>query len=235
VARGLSHSTVSKHVKSLEMSLGVTLLHRTSRVMTLSEEGRIVLEYSRRVGAEVRALSEHLEAMRGEVRGELRVNSLRHVGRHVVEPAMALFLKAHPSARVTLVLDDGPLNFSRDGFDLAVRVGLAAEARLMARKLSDNPVCLVASPDFLARVGVPAHPSELAHVPAVAYAAGDVEITTWTYEEASAVRSVEVVPACRVNDGNALLNAGRGGVGVGYVSRFAAREAMVRGALVDLF
>jgi len=173
--------------------------------------------------------------MRGEVRGELRVNSLRHVGRHVVQPAMTAFLKAYPRARVWLTLDDGPLNFSRDGFDLAVRVGLAAEAHLMARKLMDNPVCWVASPHFLERVGMPDHPADLAHVPTVAYAAGGLEITTWAYEEAGTVHAVEVMPVCRVNDGNALLEAVSEGLGVGYVSRFAAQEALEEGVLVELF
>ncbi len=232
--RGLSHSTVSKHIKSLERSLGVQLLHRTSRVMSLTERGRVVLDYSRRVGGCVEELQRRLDELRGEVRGELRVASLVHVGKHIVQPAAAAFLREHPHARVQLSLSDAPLAFSRDGLDLAVRVGLQAESTLTARKLLNNEVCIVAAPALLARHGAPQHPSQLAALPTVGYRSAAVTITVWRYLEGGEHRSVEVTPRFLVNDGNALLDAARDGLGVAYLSRFAAREDLERGALVQL-
>lgn len=232
--RGLGHSTVSKHVRSLESDLGVRLLHRTSRSMALTPEGAVVAETSRQVGRLVGDLQERLAAMEGEVRGRLRVQALVHVGRHLVEPALARLLAAHPGLQVELVLDDGPLRFTEGGFDAAVRVGLDAEASLSARKLCDNDVCVVASPALAASLPDLTHPRDLAHCPTVAYQAGNLAITRWRYREGAEVHAVSVPPRLRASDGNALLRAVLAGVGVGYLSRFAAAQALADGRLVAL-
>ncbi|MEM9459047.1 MAG: LysR family transcriptional regulator [Myxococcota bacterium] len=229
---GLSHSTVSKHIRTLESALGVQLLHRTSRSMNLTEHGQLVYGYSRDVGASVEQLMLHLDEVRDEVRGQLRISCLRHVGRHLVQPAIARLMTRHPRIRVTLVLDDGPLAFHRDGFDLAIRVGRGAEGSLTARKLLDNPVCMVASPGLLERRGSPEHPRQLASYPTVAYVAGPLQITAWTYIDQGEYRTVQVDPGLCVDDGNGLLDAVRAGLGIGYLSAFAVREDLDRGTLV---
>ncbi len=230
--RGLSHSTVSKHVRSLETALGVQLLNRTSRTMSLTEAGAVVLASSRRVGASVDTLYEQLDALRGDVVGGLRVNSLVHLSRHIVQPAIETYLDAHPRARVELVVDDGPLQFTRDGFDLAVRVGRLAEGSLTASKLLDNDVCIAAAPQLLARIDAPHHPEDLARLPTVAYRSSQFDISTWTYVDAGSFRSVDVAPVCTVNDGNALLDLVLSGLGIGYLSAFPAAAHLRSGALV---
>ncbi len=232
--RGLSHSTVSKHIQSLEAELGVSLLNRTSRSMSLTEAGSVVLGYSRRVGASVDELEGRLDELRGEVVGELRVTSLVHIGKHLVQPAIARYLREFPRSRVQLVLDDGPLHFVRDGYDLAVRVGLHVEGSLTASKLIDNQVCIAAAPSLLERWAAPRHPSELAKLPTVGYRSSQFDISAWTYVEGGEFRTVEVDPVCKVNDGNALLDLVLAGLGVGYLSRFAAEEHIRRGELVRL-
>lgn len=232
--RGLSHSTVSKHIKALEQQLGVTLLNRTSRTMSLTDEGRVVYETALRVHEHFDVLDERLEQMRGQVRGQLRVNALVHVGRHLVQPAIRSYLEEFPNMRVDARFDDGPLHFTRDGFDLAVRVGRHVEPHLVAQKLRDNQVCIVASPDFVDEHGAPEHPEALAHLPTVAYATADVLITAWPFVLEGEFRTVEVNPVCTVNEGNALLDAVRRGVGIGYLSAFAAQEDLHSGRLVQL-
>ncbi|MEM9731453.1 MAG: LysR family transcriptional regulator [Myxococcota bacterium] len=229
--RGLSHSTVSKQVKALEAELGATLLHRTSRTMSLTDEGRLALDCSRRMGAHIDELLERLEEMRGDVRGEIKVSALVHVGKHVVEPAVATYLREHPGARVSLTLDDEPLHFTRDGLDLAVRVGRHAEGSLIARKLLDNDVCLAAAPSFVKRHGLPKHPTDLAEWPTVAYASGAVDISVWTYVENGEFRTVNVSPVYRTNDGNALREAVCAGLGIGYLSTFSVRDEFASGRL----
>ena len=230
--RGLSHSTVSKHIRVLEERLGVQLLRRTSRAMSLTEEGQLVYDLSRRIGAAFDELFDRLDRRRGEISGTLRVNSLLHVGRHLVQPAVAALVRAHPGLRVALTLDDGPLAFHRDGYDVAVRVGLPEEGSLTARKLCDNDVCLAATEELLTRAGRLRHPAELADYPTVAYAAGSIEITRWPYIDAGDVKTVEVSPVCVVDNGNALLDAVYSGLGVGYVSSFAVRRDLDEGRLL---
>lgn len=232
--RKLSHSTVSKHIKSLEAELGVSLLNRTSRSMSLTEAGSLVLGYSRRVGSSVEELRERLDELRGEVVGELRINSLVHVGRCLVQPAIASYVREFPRSRVQLFLDDGPLHFNREGYDLALRVGLHAEGSLTASKLVDNRVCIVAAPALIERWGAPSHPSELAELPAVVYHSPQFDISAWTYVEAGEFRTVEVQPVCEVNEGNALLELVLAGLGVGYLSAFAVEDCIRRGELVRL-
>ena len=232
--RGLSHSTVSKQLKALEMELGVTLLHRTSRTMSLTDEGRLALDCSRRMGTHIEELLERLEELRGEVRGELKVSTLVHLGKHVVQPAVAKYLLEYPGTRVSLTLDDEPLHFTKDGLDLAVRVGRDVEGSLIARKLVDNDVCLAAAPSFVDRCGLPCHPGQLAEFPTVAYASRAVDISVWTYVEDGVFRTVEVNPVCRVNDGNALRDAVCAGLGIGYLSAFSVRDELASGRLTRI-
>lgn len=232
--RGLSHSTVSKHIKALEAELGVLLLNRTSRTMSLTEAGRIVLGYSRRVGISVSELHEKLDELRGEVVGELRINSVVHVGKALVQPAIVRYLREFPRSRVNLVLDDSTLHFNRDAYDLAVRVGLHAEGSLTASRLVKNDVCIVASPYFVDTWGHPDHPSRLADMPIVGYRSREFDISTWTYMEGGEYRTVQVNPVCKVNGGNALLDFVLAGVGAGYLSYFSVKEHLERGELVRL-
>lgn len=230
----LNHSTVSKHVKTVERELRVQLLERTSRTMRLTAPGRIVYEHSGRIGVAYREMLRRLDEMRGEVSGELRIGSLLHVGHHVLQPAVARFLAAFPEVRVTLLLQDEPLAFYRNSLDLALRVGLPSEGTLIARKLLDNDVCLVATPELLERAGPLEHPEDLAQYPTVAYSSADVEITSWAYSEGGEERTVSVHPRLRTTDGNSLLTAVRNGIGVGYLSTFAVREDLEVGRLVTV-
>lgn len=230
----LNHSTVSRHVKTLERQLGVQLLERTTRTMSVTAPGQVVLEHGRRIGVTLEDMHRRLEELRGDVVGELRIGSLVHVGQHIVQPATAIFLDRFPGVEVTLLLEDGPLAFHRKALDLALHVGLPAEGSLIARKLLDNDVVLAATPALLDRAGPLAHPQELESYPTVAYASGGVEVTAWAYTEGGVQRTVTVKPALRTSDGNSLLEAVRGGLGVGYLSAFAAREDLAAGRLVQV-
>ena len=228
----LNHSTVSKHVKTLERQFRVQLLERTSRSMRLTAAGEIVLEHSRRIGTTYEEMLQRLEEARGQVSGELRIGSLIHIERHLLQPAIQSFLADHPKVRITLVLQDEPLSFYRSELDLALHVGLPTEGTLIAKKLMDNEVCLAASPELLERAGPLEHPDELARYPTVAYASPEAEITTWAYREKGEERIVRVRPVLRTTDGNSLLEAVRHGLGVGYLSFFAARADLEAGRLV---
>lgn len=231
-AHNLSHSTVSKHVRTLEERLGVQLLVRTSRSMRLTDDGEVVYAHGMRIGAAVQDLEDALEARRGVVSGALKVTSVLHVAKHIVQPAVAALLETHPGVRVTLELSDGPLAFHAGGYDVAVRVGLPREESLTARKLLENHVCFVASPALLARAGALSHPSELATYPTLAYRAGTHDIRTWSYIEKGAVQSVRIHPVYTLNDGNALRDAALAGMGVAYLSAFAAQDDVKAGRLV---
>ncbi len=230
----LNHSTVSKHVKTLERELGAQLLERTSRTMRLTTHGQVVLEHSKRIGSTFEEMTQQLEESKGQVTGELRIGSLLHVGHHLMQPAISNFLAEYPRVRITLLLQDEPLAFYRNSLDIALCVGLPSEGSLISRKLADNDVCLVATPELLERAGPLSHPEELGSYPTVAYTSPADEITTWAYTEGNETRSVTVRPILRTTDGNSLLHAVRSGIGVGYLSSFAARADLDSGRLVEV-
>ncbi len=231
----VSHSTVSRRVRALEADLGFTLLNRTSRTMSLTDAGAIALDSGKQVAVTLDTLRSRLDELRGGVTGVLRVSSVVHLGPPLVQPAIESFLDEHPTAQVALALDDGPLDFTRRGLDVAVRVGLLVEGHLVATKLMDNAVCIVATPDLLRRTGHPRHPAELQHMPAVVYRSPDYDISTWAYREGDEVHTVSVEGRVTVDDGRTLLELVLAGLGVGYLPRTVAHPYLDDGRLVDLF
>lgn len=231
---GLNHSTVSRHLKNLEAELQTLLLVRTSRTLSLTEEGRIAYEQITKIGDRVDELTRLLEERRAQVGGELKLTCLIHLFPLFVQPALRKFQAKYPHVRVSLVLNDGPLSFQQGGFDLALRVGLPSELSLTAQKLADNPVCLAATRGLLRKHGPLKHPRDLAHYPTVAYAGAEVDIVSWRYIDEGRVQSVRVQPCASVNEGNSLLALVRDGVGVGYLSRLSAQEDLRRGKLLEV-
>lgn len=232
--RGTGHSTISRQVKELESSLGVPLMTRTTRSKQLTAAGEVVLAYGRRIGEQFDQMRHELERLEQVVGGELRVHALTHVGDAIVMPAVAAFAEQHPDVELKLQFDDAPLEFHRHGLDLAVTVGLPAAERLVVRKLCDNDVCLVASAALVGERGLPESPSELLEWPTVAYASGDISVTSWNYELDGVTRALVVQPDLTVNGGVALLDAVRRGLGVGYLSWFSVADDLRSGALVRL-
>lgn len=232
--RRIAHSTVSRQIRALEASLGVPLMTRTTRSKQLTPAGEVVVRHAKRMGAQLDELRAELEQLERLVGGELRVQSLVHVGAALVLPAVDRFAKRHPEVEVQLVLDDAPLEFSKAGLDVALTVGLPTSDQLVARRLCDNEVCLVATPGLVAAHGVPRHPTDLLSWPAVAYRSGKVQIASWPYVDGDQVRTLDVRPRLTVNDGVSLLDAVRRGHGVGYLSRFSLVDDLREGRLVEL-
>jgi DNA-binding transcriptional LysR family regulator len=232
--RGLDPSTVSKHIKTLEMALAVEVLRRSSRQLSLTPAGRLVYEHATGIGEAVDGLEARLGELRDTPVGELRVGCMAHLSGPLVQPAVAALLTRAPRTRVSVLVQDGHLAFDRRRLDVAVQVGLPEEARLVVRKVADNPVWIVASPGLLHRCPAPSTPEALADYPVVAYRSDTTVVAAWPYLHTGERRKVVVRPRCWVDDGNALLDAIKAGVGAGYVSAFSAQQAVADGRLVRL-
>ncbi|MEM9072048.1 MAG: LysR family transcriptional regulator [Myxococcota bacterium] len=233
--RGTVHSTISRQIKELETSLGVPLMTRTTRRKELTAAGEVVLRHAQGIGNRYLEMLHELEQMEEVISGELRIQSLVHVGDAIVMPAVDAFTRAHPHVELRLHFDDGPLSFHQSGLDLALTVGLPSAEQLVVRKLCDNRVSVVASPSLIEAHGVPDHPEDLLAWPVVAYKSGTVSVASWPYEQDGEVHTLEVRPKLTVNDGVSLLTAIRRGHGAGYVSRFSVLEELARGDLIELF
>ncbi|MDE1995765.1 MAG: LysR family transcriptional regulator, partial [Rhizobiaceae bacterium] len=157
----VSKSVVSERLAEMEKMLGATLLHRTTRKLTLTEDGTAFLERATRIVTEVEAAAADIAERRGTLAGPLRLAAPVTFGRMHLGPALYPFLADHPDIELTLDLDDRRVDASSDGYDAIVRHGLIADSRLVAWKLARSRRLLVASPGYLNRYSAPGSLADL--------------------------------------------------------------------------
>lgn len=158
---GLSPPAVSRRLAGLERRLGVRLLNRTTRRLSLTPEGERYLTDGERILRDIEALERSLAASRDEPRGLLRINATFGFGRRHLAPIISSFAKAHPQVQVLLELTDKPLDLTAHAMDLGIRFGPPPDARVLARRIVANRRLLCAAPAYLARSGEPMVPNDL--------------------------------------------------------------------------
>lgn len=231
---GLSKSAVSKHVATLETRLGARLLTRTTRRVSPTEIG---LAYFDKAGDVLRAAAEAdamATAMQDAPTGELRISAPLSFGLRHVSPAVASFLRRYPAVSARLQLDDRRVELVAEGFDVAIRIGDLPDSTLIARKLAETDLCLVASPDYLAARGTPESVEALSDHDLLHYtnnAAGALWRLRGAHGEE---RTVRIGGRLSVNNGDALACAARDGLGIVLGPHFIVADLLASGALVEV-
>ena len=228
---GLSKSAVSKQVAALEDRLGARLLNRTTRRMSLTEAGSALIERCRRVLAEAEAAEDAVGMLQGAPAGVLRVAAPMTFGTMHLAPAIPDFLERHPGVSIDLSLNDRMIDLVEEGFDVAVRIARLADSSLMARKLAPMRRIMAASPDYLARRGVPARLADLAGHDCLSYsyiATGD----EWSFTGPDGEQSVRPSGRLRANNGEVLRAAALAGTGIATMPTFIAGPDLAAGRLV---
>lgn len=232
----MSAVMVGKHVSALEQQLGASLLERTTRKLTLTEIGASYLERCRDVLASVEAADQVAETLRAVPQGRLRITAPVAYGAQRLVPVISAYTAAYPLVQIDLALNDRVVDLAEEGIDVAIRSGKLAAATangLIARPLARSRMLVTASPDYLARCGVPRHPSELAQHNCLAFAAWGAD-HNWRFSRGETTVAVPVRGNFVSNHGHALLSAGLAGMGI-LVQNDALLEAHLRsGALVEL-
>ena len=157
---GMSPSAVSQTIRALEQHGGVTLLHRSTRKLALTEAGERYYPHCQRMLEAARAAAQSLQQARDAPTGELRVSAPVGFATHIA-PALAPFLAEAPQLRLRLLVDDAMIDLIDARIDVAIRIGRLADSNWVARRLCDFDTILCASPDYLARAGTPATPQQL--------------------------------------------------------------------------
>lgn len=232
--RSTTRAVVSRRIARLEETLGVRLLHRNTRKMSLTDVGRRVVCNAQRVRAEVLDVGAIVGDAKTAVEGNLRVASSVDFSRAYVEPAAVRFLAEHPDVELELRIEDSRTDLVSDGFDLAFRVGEPVDSQLVSRRLGELRMEVYASPSYLERRGTPLHPDELLLHDAVVYWTPTVRGLRWMYVEHGHSCAAQVVPRLSVNSGEAVLSAIREGVGIGLLPCFMATRLVAEGSLVRL-
>jgi DNA-binding transcriptional LysR family regulator len=233
-ALGLSKSAVSKQVSRLEDRLGVRLLNRTTRRLSLSEAGEAFYERCRRVLAEAEAAEAAVSHLAAAPRGTLRVNAPMSFGLQHVVPALPKFLGRYPEIDVDLALNDRYVDLVEEGYDVGVRIGRLADSSLIARRLARSRRLAVAAPAYLRRRGSPTHPSDLRRHDCLTYAYQAERAGQWRFRGADGAVRVEVGGRLRANNGDALREAVLAGMGIALLPTFIAGDDLRAGRLVEL-
>lgn len=161
-ALGQSTASVSRQLAALESRLGVRLLHRTTRRLSLTGEGEVFLERARRLLEELSEAEAEVTEHSAEAIGRLRINAPVSFGVQHLSGLWGGFLEQHPRLQLDITLSDRTVDLVEEGYDLAIRIGRLPDSMLIARQLSATRMVLCASPAYLERHGTPAHPADLA-------------------------------------------------------------------------
>jgi len=225
-----SKAAVSMQIQKLEDRLGVRLLNRTTRRLSLTDEGRAFYEHARRILDEAREAVDALDNLNAAPRGVLRFNAPMSFGTLHLGPAVADFMHAYPDIEIDMVLNDRRIDVVEDGFDLAIRIARLPDSSLIARRLAPCRRIVVASPDYWDRKGRPRHPLELKQHDALIY---DylAEPDTWAFKDESGEIGVNVTGRMRANNGEVLMDAARRGLGVAFAPTFFCCDEVRDGTL----
>lgn len=235
-ALDMSKTAVSRLVNDLEARLGVRLLHRTTRKLSLTPEGEIFLERCRQLMDGVAEAEAELSTHAGEAIGQLRVNVPVTFGLLHLAPLWPAFMALHPRVTLDVTLSDRLVDLVEEGFDVAVRIARLQVSSLISRQLTTTRLILCASPDYLRRNGSPGHPAELANHAVIAYsllAMGDQWEFSAPQEKADPIL-VRVRPHMRTNSGDTCVAAALQHMGLVLQPSFLVHPHLESGALVEV-
>jgi DNA-binding transcriptional LysR family regulator len=230
---GISASAVGKSVARLEDGLGVRLLNRSTRRISLTEEGELFLERCARIVRELEEAEAEVTRGRQSPRGRLRV-SLPAIGYRMLVPLLPEFTRRYPEIELDLDFSDRIVDLIGEGVDVAMRSGSFADSRLKARPLGAYRFAVVASPAYLAARGAPLKPVDLGEHARLAFRhAGDGQLQEWRFGGAQEDAAPPLRAALAFNNVEALVGAAEAGLGLAYVPDFAVRQLLHDGKLVE--
>jgi len=233
-AMNLSQSMATKHVAALEKRLGISLFHRSTRRLSLTEAGRNYLESAERILTELDAADSAVSADRFEPRGLLRLSAPMSFGTHQIAPSLYECCKRYPHLNVELGLNDRLVDLAEEGWDLAVRVGTLESSALLARRLAPCRTVVAASPSYLKAHGTPKTIADLKHHNCLGYT---LSRTTgagrWLFGTGQE-KIVEVSGNVRANNGDSLRAAAVAGLGIVYEPTFIVGDDLRAGTLISI-
>ena len=228
----VSVAVASQRLKRLERSLGVRLLHRTTRQLRPTAEGIALAEQGRPLVEDLEALTGNLRKTAKDVAGTLRVTLPATFGLQYVSPLLPEFLSRHPRLRLHIDLTDQMRDLVSEGLDLAIRIGTLKSSELIATRLASNRRVLCASPDYLRRHGTPKKPEDLTKHECLLMAVSRDASDTWQLRDATGKETrVRVSSRLRSNLGEVIRDAALGGLGISLHSTWHVCEDLRAGRL----
>jgi len=228
----LSKSVVSERLAEIERTLGATLLHRTTRKLTLTEDGLAFLPRANRIMQEIAEAAGDMAERRGTLAGPLRIAAPVTFGRMHLGPALYPFLAAHPKIELSLDLDDRRVDAVSDGYDAILRHGPIFDSRLVAWTLAPSRRLLVASREYLERCGRPISLAELEGHRGIFYT--NRGVADWRFQTPDGVVQLRAQLGLRVNNGDMMRDAAIAGLGIALLPTFIVGASIKEGSLVPI-
>ncbi len=226
---GLSNSQVSKRVAKLEARLGARLLYRTTRRVTLTDEGRRFSDLAVAARDNLLAAENAIRVQEGEIRGVLRVNLAGGFQEQYLVPLLVKYMQQNPALEMQLDFSDNPVDIVAEGYDLSICEGPLADSSLGGKPLTSFHRVFVASPDYLASRGEPLHPDDLAGHDCLASPGQQ-----WILNDKKKERRIRVKGRWRSENRHAIRGAARAGAGIANLPDFAVSEDLAQGTLVEV-
>ncbi|MFZ3513113.1 LysR family transcriptional regulator [Vibrio harveyi] len=227
---GLSPAVASAHINKLEEGLGVRLVHRTTRKVSLTEEGQAFLPHAEEVLATVEAARGAVGVGHKAPTGTFRVTASASFGRLHLVPALKGFMAKYPELTIDFRFSDSIIDMVEGGFDVAVRLAELKDSSLVARKLAPDRRIVVASPEYLAQHGTPQSPEELVNHECVTLAG----LENWVFETPEGQYSMRASGSFRTDNGDAMRDACIDGLGVSINSIWSVYKQLQKGELVEI-
>ena len=238
--QGISTAAVSRHLGLMESRLGIPLVNRTTRRMSLTPEGEVYLDYARKIMGDIEGLETHLLGATAAPQGLLRVNATLGFGRSHIAPLISQFTRLHPKVDVQLQLSVTPPPSGDDAFDICFRFGNPPDSRSIARFIAANKRVVVASPAYLKKFGTPKTPADLAKHNCIGIRQGDEAYGLWRFTTAKGkakeqqTESIKIRGNLTTNDGGVALNWALDGHGVLLRAQWDVEKYLQSGKLVQL-
>ena len=235
--RLMDRSALSKQIKLLESELGIRLLNRSTRSLSLTEAGKEVLKQAESVRQTISDTHRIVESFHGKPKGLLRITSPTLFGKLYVQKAIKIFMEKYPDTDIQLDLSNKTLNVIEDRYDIAFRIGDLRDSNLVARKLADNKIAILASKSFIEQYGAPKTPEELIELPAVFFSDGGLvvnKIPIGRDEKSGDYRLREFKGRYRVNEQELVLDAIKSGLGFGVLALYMLGDNIKKYELIPL-
>jgi DNA-binding transcriptional LysR family regulator len=221
---GITGPAASKQVLALENELGVKLLNRSTRHVSMTDEGAIYYRRARLAFDELNEAAAQIQDLRIAPTGTLRISAPLSFGHMHLLPILSGFAKKYPDVSMDVTLDDREADVLADGFDIAIRVGVMSDSSLICKHLSDCPVLLVASPAYIKRYGKPQTPNDLHKHRMIAYALQG-QVGEWRYKDKQGRRGLfRSEGVFRANTAEMMLQAALDDVGIALLPIFSVES-----------
>ena len=230
----LTNSVVSKRVARLEQSLNVQLLYRTTRKLSLTDAGRLLYGKGKLAKTAMQDATNVVNGYSDEVRGTIKISMPVVSANLLLSKAVAEFCNKYPKVTVNLQVSNHFVNLIEEGYDLAIRTAYLEDSSLVARRLVDSQWVVCASPEYLKKYGLPAHPDDLDQHECLLYKYDSVGTDTWMFSDHGEEHHIHVKGRFNTNNLNAIRSAALENLGIAFLPQALVYDDIKKGTLQPL-